>query len=154
MAAAYDSNGSLLWEAFAAMATVWATALPSGDVCVTGGYDALVTCWSASGAGVVNPPVVNPPALPTAPEQLIAQALSGRSIRLVVEHGRRSDRDRRRTLQGSELHDFAQVATVPGIEGTLDRHGPAVGDVQLPRARAQCRRRLAVFDTAGARTIR
>ena len=62
VAAAYDSNGSLLWEAFAAMATVWATALPSGDVCATGGYDALVTCWSASGAGVVNRPSSTHPA--------------------------------------------------------------------------------------------
>jgi hypothetical protein len=33
----YDPNGTLLWEAFSTLATVWATALPSGDVCATGG---------------------------------------------------------------------------------------------------------------------
>jgi PKD repeat protein len=41
----YGPDGSLLWEAFSRMATVWASALPNGDVCATGGYDALVTCW-------------------------------------------------------------------------------------------------------------
>jgi PKD repeat protein len=48
--AGYSSNGELLWEAFSRMATVWATALPNGDVCATGGYDALITCWRVSGA--------------------------------------------------------------------------------------------------------
>lgn len=47
--AGYSSNGTLLWEAFSAMETVWATALPSGDVCTTGGYDALITCFRVSG---------------------------------------------------------------------------------------------------------
>jgi PKD domain. len=37
------------------MATVWVTALPNGDVCATGGYDALITCWRVSG-GVSNQP--------------------------------------------------------------------------------------------------
>jgi PKD repeat protein len=31
------------------MATVWATALPNGDVCATGGYDAFITCFRVSG---------------------------------------------------------------------------------------------------------
>ena len=31
------------------METVWATALPNGDVCATGGYDAFITCWRVSG---------------------------------------------------------------------------------------------------------
>ena len=31
------------------MATVWAVGLPGGDVCATGGYDALVTCWRVHG---------------------------------------------------------------------------------------------------------
>jgi PKD repeat protein len=48
--AGYSSNGELLWEAFSRMATVWATALPNGDVCATGGYDAFITCWRVSGA--------------------------------------------------------------------------------------------------------
>ncbi len=54
----YDSSGIPVWEAFAPMATVWAVALPSGDVCASGGYDALVTCW-----GVAGP--VAPPAAPS-----------------------------------------------------------------------------------------
>jgi PKD repeat protein len=53
--AGYSSNGTLLWEAFSKLPTVWATALPNGDVCATGGYDALITCWQVSG-GVVNQP--------------------------------------------------------------------------------------------------
>ena len=47
--AGYSSNGTLLWEGFSKLPTVWATALPSGDVCATGGYDALITCWRPSG---------------------------------------------------------------------------------------------------------
>ncbi|HJS28265.1 MAG TPA: PQQ-binding-like beta-propeller repeat protein [Anaerolineales bacterium] len=43
----YSSNGTLLWEAFSNLETVWATALPGGVVCATGGYDALITCWLA-----------------------------------------------------------------------------------------------------------
>ena len=46
--AGYGPDGALRWEAFARMATVWAAALPSGDVCATGGYDALITCWRVS----------------------------------------------------------------------------------------------------------
>jgi PKD repeat protein len=48
--AGYSSNGELRWEAFSRMATVWATALPDGDVCAAGGYDAFITCWRVSGA--------------------------------------------------------------------------------------------------------
>lgn len=47
--AGYSSTGTLLWEAFSPLATVWAAALPSGDVCATGGYDALITCFRVSG---------------------------------------------------------------------------------------------------------
>ena len=53
--AGYSPNGTLLWEAFSRLPTAWATALPNGDVCATGGYDAFTTCWGVS-AGVVNPP--------------------------------------------------------------------------------------------------
>jgi PKD repeat protein len=38
------------------MATVWAIGLPGGDVCATGGYDALVTCWHITGAAANRPP--------------------------------------------------------------------------------------------------
>jgi PKD repeat protein len=37
---------------------VWATALPSGDVCASGGYDALVNCWQIAAP-------VGPPAAPS-----------------------------------------------------------------------------------------
>jgi PKD repeat protein len=47
--AGYGSSGELLWEAFSRMATVWPTALPNGDVCAAGGYDAFITCWRVSG---------------------------------------------------------------------------------------------------------
>jgi PKD repeat protein len=54
--AGYSPNGTLLWEAFSKLATVWATALPNGDVCATGGYDALITCWRLTGVGPNRPP--------------------------------------------------------------------------------------------------
>ncbi len=54
--AGYSPNGTLLWEAFSKLPTVWATALPNGeDVCATGGYDALITCWRVSGTGGPTP---------------------------------------------------------------------------------------------------
>jgi hypothetical protein len=46
--AGYGPGGALRWEAFARMETTWATALPDGVLCVTGGYDALVTCYRPS----------------------------------------------------------------------------------------------------------
>jgi PKD repeat protein len=46
----------MLWEAFSRLATVWATLLPSGDVCATGGYDAMVTCWQVPGGAATNKP--------------------------------------------------------------------------------------------------
>jgi len=54
--AGYGPDGTLLWEAFARLATVWATALPNGDVCATGGYDALITCWRVSGGAANQSP--------------------------------------------------------------------------------------------------
>ena len=54
--AGYDPGGALLWEAFSAMATTWASALPSGDVCASGGYDALITCWLVSEGASNHPP--------------------------------------------------------------------------------------------------
>ncbi len=43
--AGYGANGTLRWEAFSRMETVWAIGLASGNVCASGGYDALITCW-------------------------------------------------------------------------------------------------------------
>jgi hypothetical protein len=56
--AGYSSNGTLLWEAFSLLSTVWVTSLPNGVVCATGGYDALITCWRPS--GVVSTPTPSP----------------------------------------------------------------------------------------------
>ena len=63
----YDAFGTLLWQAFSEQATVWAAALPSGDVCAAGGYDALVTCWQ----------IAAPTAPPAAPSGLIAKLRTG-----------------------------------------------------------------------------
>lgn len=63
--AGYSPNGTLLWEAFSRMETTWATALPNGDVCATGGYDALITCWRPS-SGVVSTPSPTPGPINTA----------------------------------------------------------------------------------------
>jgi len=56
VAAGYGRDGTMLWEAFSRLATVWATLLPSGDVCATGGYDAMVTCWQVPGEVATNKP--------------------------------------------------------------------------------------------------
>ncbi len=65
--AGYSPTGSLLWEGFSKVATVWAAALPSGNVCATGGYDALTTCFAIPAAATtpVNtmPPTVSGPAI-------------------------------------------------------------------------------------------
>ena len=53
--AGYSAAGILMWEAFSPLATVWASALPNGDVCATGGTSAYLACWGVSD-GVVNPP--------------------------------------------------------------------------------------------------
>jgi hypothetical protein len=46
--AAYSANGTLLWEAFSPLPTVWAAALPNGDVVATGGYDAYLAAFRPS----------------------------------------------------------------------------------------------------------
>jgi PKD repeat protein len=63
--AGYSPDGTLLWEAFSRMATVWADALPSGDVCATGGYDALITCWRVPGVAGPAPPIAVVSAMPS-----------------------------------------------------------------------------------------
>ena len=78
--AGYSSNGTLLWEAFATLATVWGAALPNGDVCATGGYDASITCWRPFGGPVLGVP-------PQAPTALTAAANGRRSIALTWVNG-------------------------------------------------------------------
>lgn len=81
--AGYSSGGARLWEAFSAMATVWATALPNGDICAVGGYDALITCWWVPPNDASEPPPP-PPALiaPTAATNLAASSNVRRRIDL------------------------------------------------------------------------
>jgi len=64
--AGYSPNGALLWEGFSRLATVWATALPNAqDVCATGGYDALITCWRVSDVVSNQPPTAVMSATPS-----------------------------------------------------------------------------------------
>lgn len=46
--AGYSSDGTLLWEGFSRLATVWAVALPNGNVVAAGGYDAYLAAFSPS----------------------------------------------------------------------------------------------------------
>jgi len=69
--AGYGPDGALRWEAFSPLATVWAAALPDGQVCATGGYDAFVSCWRVAA-----------PSAPPAPPTALAASLSGGAIRL------------------------------------------------------------------------
>jgi hypothetical protein len=128
----YDPDGTLVWEAFARMETVWADALPSGDVCATGGYDALITCWDVPG-GVVVPP----PAVPAAPAGLSASRVAKRSIRLTWTNG---------TIAQSGVHiercagagctNFVEIATSPGGAAAFTDSGLAARTTYRYRARA------------------
>jgi len=69
--AGYGPTGMLIWEAFSNQETIWATAVPSRDVCASGGYDALITCWGVSGVGA-NPSVVKP-----VPDGAFGSAMTG-----------------------------------------------------------------------------
>lgn len=62
----YDANGVPLWEAFSQQATVWVGSLPNEDICATGGYDALITCWRPSVAEVTPTPTATSTSTPTA----------------------------------------------------------------------------------------
>lgn len=63
--AGYSRSGTLLWEGFSRMATTWVRALPSGDVCSVGGYDALITCFDVPGVLTPIEPVAVIAANPT-----------------------------------------------------------------------------------------
>lgn len=78
--AGYNANGLLLWEGFSRQAAVWAKPLPSGDVCATGGYDALVTCFDAPGTGFPPlEPVAIISATPTSGNAPLTVAFDGRA---------------------------------------------------------------------------
>jgi PKD repeat protein len=77
VAAGYSPTGLLRWEAFARMATAWATELPDGDVCATGGYDALVTCWDLPDPGDNQPPIAVLSATPSVGAPPLTVAFNG-----------------------------------------------------------------------------
>jgi len=76
--AGYSSNGTLLWEGFSKLPTVWATSLPNGDVCATGGYDALITCFRVSGGFTSLEPVAVMSATPSTGIAPLTVAFDGR----------------------------------------------------------------------------
>lgn len=76
--AGYSRSGTLLWEGFSRLATVWATALPSGDVCTTGGYDALITCFQVPVVFTPIEPVAVISATPTSGLAPLTVAFDGR----------------------------------------------------------------------------
>ncbi len=77
--AGYSSKGTLLWEAFSAQATVWTVVLPTGDVCATGGYDALITCFDVPDGITPIEPVAIISATPTTGTAPLNVAFDGRS---------------------------------------------------------------------------
>lgn len=76
--AGYSNNGMLLWEGFSRMATVWATALPTGNLCTTGGFDALVTCFEVPGIFTPIEPVAVFSATPSTGTAPLTVAFDGR----------------------------------------------------------------------------
>ena len=54
--AGFSPSGIPLWEAFSRLATVWAVALPNGDVCATGGYDAYIAAFRPTSTGTTPTP--------------------------------------------------------------------------------------------------
>jgi len=85
--AGYSPNGTLLWEAYSTLPTDWATALLNGDVCATGGHDALITCWQVvpiiSSVPIVSSVPINQP--PTA--VITAARMSGTAPLIVSFNG-------------------------------------------------------------------
>ncbi len=75
--AGYGPDGTLLWEAFSALETVWAGALPTDHVCATGGYDALITCWRVPGSVGPAPPVALVSAAPSSGVAPLTVTLDG-----------------------------------------------------------------------------
>ena len=127
--AGYDVNGTLVWEAFSALATVWAVALPDGNVCATGGYDALITCWHVPDAGGQSPPA--------APANLTATASSGGSIVLKWVNGNIAQSSVRiERCAGSGCVNFIEIAAVAGTATSYTNTGLTPRTVYRYRIRA------------------
>jgi len=63
----YDTTGVPQWEAFAKLPITGATPLPNGDICATGGYDALATCWRVPAPASYTPVLTATPVSGSAP---------------------------------------------------------------------------------------
>ena len=63
--AGFSPNGTPLWEGITKLGAVWGGELPNGDVCATGGYDALITCWRLSGVASNQAPTAVMTAVPS-----------------------------------------------------------------------------------------
>ncbi len=109
------------------MPTAWATALPNGDVCATGGYDAFITCWGVS-AGVVNPPqptsVVSRKTHGTAGTFDINLPLAGNAGIECRSGGASSDHQVVLTFLNPVTLSSATVTPQPGMSGNMA--GPPV----------------------------
>ena len=118
----YSGTGTLLWETFSLLPTVWPTALPNGDVCATGGYDAFTTCWGVS-AGVVNPPqptsVVSRKTHGTAGTFDINLPLAGNAGIECRSGGANSDHQVVFTFLTPVTLSGATVTPEPGMSGTM-----------------------------------
>lgn len=60
----YSRTGTLLWEGFSSQAVVWLTEIPGGDICTSGGYGALITCFDVPFVITALEPVANIAATP------------------------------------------------------------------------------------------
>ena len=128
--AGYGPDGTLEWEAFAAMETVWASALPNGNVCATGGYDALVTCWDVPGAVTLGP-------VPGAPAGLTAARVARRSIGLTWTNGViKQTGVRIERCAGSGCANFAEIATAAATSTAFTDTGLAGRTTYRYRVRA------------------
>jgi PKD repeat protein len=102
--AGYSPGGTPLWEGFSKLPTVWAAPLPSGDVCATGGYDALIACFR----------VAAPASPPVAPSGLTARLATG-SIVLTWQDNATDETAysvERSEYTGTGWTDFVALATL------------------------------------------
>ena len=146
-----SSRGTLLWEAFSKLPTVWAAPLPSGDVCATGGYDALITCFQTS--GVIDP--IEPVAV------ISATPLTGNAPMTVTFDGSGSigpnpfaswtnpttDQSEVRVerCKGSGCMNFTGGNPARVSDGLLRHRAQRTHDIQLRRACPQCGRRFGLL---------
>lgn len=134
--AGYSPNGSLLWEAFAAQETRWLTTLPEGNICATGGYDALITCWDLVGVPQTTnttflSPSANAPQTTNAGDNNGFQSRTGNAYKndlsFAVDTNSGTNTNTSCTNSGKDKHTFSNYnftlpinAQVQGLEVRLD----------------------------------